>query len=477
MRAMTATIGTDVHALLENQQREFRARRTSSAAQRRARIQRVIDMLVARRGRIVEAIDADFGGRHPGYSTVNDVLGSLTALKYSRDHLEEWMRPEHRSVFAPYDQLGATASVQYQPKGSVAIIGTWNAPVFTLLSPLAGVLAAGNRAVLKPSELVPRTAQVLAEAAAEFLDPADVAVITGGPDVAQALTALPFDHIVFTGGQAAGRSVLENAARNLVPVTLELGGKSPTIVGRSADLAAAAYRIAVGKATNAGQLCVNPDTVYVPSESLEPFVAAVRASYLELLPTAAGNADATAVVTERHAARIDGYIRDAEQRGARIETVPAEPIDATDRRRPLRLVVDPPADAAISQEEIFGPAMVVRTYDDLADVIAQLNAGPKPLALYYFGKDDDEQRTVVESTTSGGVTINDVMMHPGMLDAPFGGIGASGTGHYNGREGFLEFSHARTVFVAPDQDPRREWGMLPPYGDGYRAAMDAQVTP
>ena len=303
IRAMTATIGTDVHALLENQQKEFRARRTSSAAERRARIQRVIDMLVARRGQIVEAIDADFGGRHPGYSTVNDVLGSLAALKYSRDHLEEWMQPEQRSAFAPYDQLGATASVQYQPKGSVAIIGTWNAPVFTLLSSLAGVLAAGNRAVLKPSELVPRTAQVLAEAAAEFLDPVDVAVVTGGPDVAQTLTALPFDHIVFTGGQTAGRSVLENAARNLVPVTLELGGKSPTIVGRSADLAAAAHRIAVGKATNAGQLCVNPDTVYVPSESLEAFVAAVRESYLELLPTATGNADATAVVTERHAAR------------------------------------------------------------------------------------------------------------------------------------------------------------------------------
>ncbi|NGP06407.1 aldehyde dehydrogenase family protein [Rhodococcus sp. 14C212] len=476
---MTATTGaaSDVHALLERQQQESRSRRTSSAAGRRARIQRVIDLLVARRDEIVEAIDADFGGRHPGYSTLNDVLGSLTALKYSRDHLEEWMRPEERAVFSPYDQLGATASVHYQPKGSVAIIGTWNAPVFTLLSPLAGVLAAGNRAVLKPSELVPRTAQVLAAAAAEFLDPAEVAVVTGGPDAAQALTSLPFDHIVFTGSQAAGRSVMENAARNLVPVTLELGGKSPTIVGRSADLAAAAFRIAVGKATNAGQLCVNPDTVYVPAGSLEAFVAAVRESYTELLPTAAGNPDVTAVVADRHAARIDGYIRDAAQLGVRIETVPPEPISTTERRRPLRMVVDPPESAAISQEEIFGPAMVVRTYDDVGQVLARINAGPKPLALYYFGRDAEEQRTVVDSTTSGGVTINDVMMHPGMLDAPFGGIGASGTGHYNGREGFLEFSHARTVFVAPEQDPRREWGMLPPYGDGYRATMAAQVSP
>ncbi|WP_132474122.1 aldehyde dehydrogenase family protein [Rhodococcus sp. SMB37] len=472
----STSAGPAVSELLGNQQQKNRARRTSSAAERRARIQRVIDMLVARCDVIVDAIDSDFGGRHPGYSTVNDVLGSLTALKDARDHLEEWMRPEQRSVFSPYDQLGATASVQYQPKGSVLILGTWNAPVYTLLSPLAGVLAAGNRAVLKPSEIASRTAQVLADAAAEFLDPADVAVVTGGPDIAQALTSLPFDHIVFTGGQAAGRSVLANAARNLVPVTLELGGKSPVIVGRSADLATAAFRIAVGKATNGGQLCVNADTLYVPAESLDTFVAEIREAYGELFPTAAGNPDVTAVVDDRHAARIDDYIREAAESGARVETIPDEPISASDRRRPLRLVVDPPLSAAISQEEIFGPAMVLRTYDVLGQVLDEINSGPKPLALYYFGQDPEEQRIVVESTTSGGVTINEVLMHAGLLDAPFGGVGASGMGHYNGREGFLEFSHARTVFVASEQDPRREWGMLPPHADGYRAAMVAQVT-
>ncbi|MEV1135550.1 aldehyde dehydrogenase family protein [Rhodococcus coprophilus] len=469
--------GLAADQILAGQLAEFRTRRTSSADERRARIQRVIDMLVARCDELVEAIDADFGGRHPGYSTVNDVLGSLTALKYSRDHIDEWMQPEQRSVFSPYDQLGATAAVHYQPKGSVAIIGTWNAPVFTLMSPLAGVLAAGNRAVLKPSEVVPRTAQVLAEAAAEFLDPTDVAVVTGGPDVAQSLTSLPFDHIVFTGGVAAGRSVLENAARNLVPVTLELGGKSPTIIGRSADLDTAAFRIAVAKATNGGQLCVNPDTVYVPSEALESFLSAVARSYEELLPTAAGNPDVIAVVADRHAARVDEYVREAADLGARVVVVPDEPISTTERRRPLRLVLDPPESAAISQEEIFGPAMVVRTYDDLDQVLGRINAGPKPLALYYFGRDSEEQRAVIEGTTSGGVTINDAMMHAGMLDAPFGGVGGSGMGHYNGREGFLEFSHARTVFESPEHDPRREWGMLPPYGEGYRAAMTAQIAP
>ncbi|HET8994714.1 MAG TPA: aldehyde dehydrogenase family protein [Rhodococcus sp. (in: high G+C Gram-positive bacteria)] len=474
---IVTSVDSELSALLGIQQQRIRVQRISSVDERRARIQRVIDMLVARQDEIVDAIDADFGGRHPGYSTVNDILGSLTALKYARDHVAEWMQSEQRAVFSPYDQLGATASVQYQPKGSVLILGTWNAPVYTLLSPLAGVLAAGNRAVLKSSEIAPRTAQVLADAAAELLDPADVAVVTGGPDIAQALTSLPFDHIVFTGGQAAGRSVLANAARNLVPVTLELGGKSPVIVGRSADLATAAFRIAVGKATNGGQICVAPDTVHVPVELVEPFIAAVRESYAELLPTAAGNVDVTAIVSDGHADRIDEYVRDAERLGARVEIVPVEPVDTTERRRPLRLVLDPPESAMISQEEIFGPAMVIRTYDDVEQVLEQINAGPKPLALYYFGHDVEEQNLVVESTSSGGVTINDVLMHPGLLDAPFGGVGASGMGHYNGREGFLEFSHARTVFVASEQDPRREWGMLPPYADGYRASMAGQVTP
>jgi coniferyl-aldehyde dehydrogenase len=468
---------TALGELLEKQQRQFRSQRTNTAEQRRERIQRVIDMLVARTDEIVDAIDADFGGRHPGYSTTNDVLGSLTALEYARDHLEDWMRPQERAPFSPYGQLGATASVHYQPKGSVAIIGTWNAPVFTLLSPLAGVLAAGNRAVLKPSEVVPRTARTLADAAAEFLDPADIAVVTGGPDAAKALTSLPFDHIVFTGGAAAGRSVMANAALNLVPVTLELGGKSPVIVGRSADIATAAYRIAVGKATNSGQLCVSADTVHVPTEALEPFLDAVSATYTELFPTIAGNPDVTAIVDDRHAARIDGYVRQAEELGVRVVAAPDEPVSTDERRRPLRIVVDPPESAAVSQEEIFGPVMVVRTYDDLGQVLGAINSGPKPLALYYFGQDDDDRRIVLECTTSGGVTINDIAMHPGMLDAPFGGIGASGMGHYNGREGFLEFSHARTVFVSPDYDPRREWGMLPPYADGFRARMSAQVTP
>ncbi|SFP52730.1 coniferyl-aldehyde dehydrogenase [Geopseudomonas sagittaria] len=464
--------------LLAEQKSAFVAQGAVDAAERRRRIQQVIDLLVAWHKPLVAAMDEDFGNRPQGFSLMNDVLGSLASLKHARDHLEEWMQPQERQPFAPYDQLGAKARVMYQPKGSVAIIGTWNAPLFTLLSPLAYVLAAGNRAILKPSEIAPRTAAVLAAACAELLDPLVVGVVSGGPEVAAAVSAQPFDHLVFTGSTAVGKLVMRSAADNLVPLTLELGGKSPTIVARSADLATAAFRIAAAKANNGGQLCVNPDLVYVPREQLEAFLAELKGAYASLFPQVQGNPDVVAVVNERHLVRVEGLVDDAIAAGVRIESLPEMlPADAADRRRPLRVVVDPPASCRIQQEEIFGPAMVLLPYDEIDAVLADINARPRPLALYYFGNDPAEQQHVLEHTLSGGVTINDAMMHAAMQDAPFGGIGASGMGHYHGREGFLEFSHARTVFEAGAYDPRREWGLLPPYGEHFLAAMEAQVTP
>ena len=460
---------------LQRQRAADAAAAPASAEERRARIQSVINLLVNHH-EFAAAMDADFGGRHHGYSLMNDVVGSLGALKHARDNLEAWMHADRRPAFAPYDQLGARCEVQYQPKGSVLILGTWNAPLFTLLSPLAGVLAAGNRAVLKPSEITPRTAELLARLAADELDPDVVTVVNGGPEAARELTSQPFDHIVVTGSSAVGRAVMGAAAENLVPVTLELGGKSPVIVGRSADLSDTAMKIAVAKATNGGQICVSPDTVYVPRESVDAMVDAVAAAFTTLHPTAGANPDVVAAVNDRHAQRVDAYVRDAAERGSRVVTAPADE-PGVDRRRPLRIVVDPPADAAIRAEEIFGAAMIVQSYDTVDEVVAEVAAGPTPLALYYFGSDDDERDLVLARTRSGGVTVNNVMLHPGMNDAPFGGSGASGMGHYNGREGFLEFSHARTVFFAPDADPRGEWGMLPPYGEHFTAAMLAQITP
>ncbi|MDB5733054.1 MAG: coniferyl aldehyde dehydrogenase [Variovorax sp.] len=465
--------------LLAAQQAAFRTEGPVSAATRQARLQRVIDMLVKHCDALCDAMGEDFGGRPAVFSMMNDVAGSLGSLKHARDHLAEWMPDQPRSSVAPFDNFGATAWVRYQPKGVVGIIGTWNAPVFTLLSPLASVFAAGNRAVLKPSEIAPRTAETLARAVAEFFAPEELAVVTGGPDVAAEFSRQPWEHLVFTGSTSVGKLIMKAAAENLVPVTLELGGKSPVLIGRGADIGNAAERIAVGKSANSGQLCVSPDVVWAHESQTEALIEALQKVYSGLFPTFAGNPDVVPVVNERHFARVESYVADAGARGARVAIAGDRPCDeaVASRRMPLRIVVDPPADSDIARHEIFGPALVLRSYRELADAVAEVNAGERPLALYYFGNDAAEQQWVLDHTLSGGVSINDVTMHPALHDAPFGGVGASGMGHYHGHEGFLEFSHARSVYSAGSHDPRREWGMLPPYTENFAQMIRGAITP
>ena len=468
-----------INDLLACQRRAFVAEGAVAPEVRKARLQKAIDMLIASSDALCDAMGRDFGGRPPVFSLMNDIIGSLSALKAARDRLHEWMPDQPRASVAPFDQFGASAWVRYQPKGVIGIIGTWNAPVFTLFSPLAGVFAAGNRAVLKPSEVAPLTAEVVARIVAAAFAPEELAVVTGGAEVAAEFSAQPWDHLVFTGSAEVGRKIMRAAADNLVPLTLELGGKSPVIVGRSADVRNAAERIAGGKAQNSGQLCVAPDTVYLPRESVDAFVAAVQEFYAGLFPTIAGNADVTPAVNARHFARVESYVADAGARGARIAMAGDFPSaqGGAERRMPLRLVVAPPADSDIARHEIFGAALVLQPYDEVAEAVASINAGTRPLALYYFGSDDAEQRYVLDHTVSGGVAINDVLMHAALLDAPFGGVGASGMGHYNGREGFVEFSHVRSVYSAGGHDPRREWGMLAPYQDGFEQVLRAALVP
>ena len=479
MTASIAPCSTPTAALLAAQQAAFRTEGPVSAATRQARLQRAIDMLVKHCDALCQAMGEDFGGRAAVFSMMNDVAGSLGSLKHARDQLAAWMPDQTRPSVAPFDNFGATAWVRYQPKGVVGIIGTWNAPVFTLLSPLASVFAAGNRAVLKPSEIAPRTAEALARAVAEFFAPEELAVVTGGPDVAAEFSRQPWNHLVFTGSTAVGKSIMQAAAEHLVPVTLELGGKSPVLIGQSADIANAAERIAVGKGLNSGQLCVSPDTVWVHEAQANALIEALQLAYSRQFPTIAGNPDLTPVVNERHFARVESYVADAGARGARVVMAGDWPSTegAAERRMPLRIVVNPPADSVIAQHEIFGPALVLRTYRALSDAVAELNAGERPLALYYFGNDAAEQQWVLDHTLSGGVSINDVAMHPALHDAPFGGVGASGMGHYHGHEGFLEFSHARSVYSAGSHDPRREWGMLPPYTEQFAQMVRGAITP
>ncbi len=461
--------------LLARQHAAFGREGRVSATVRRQRIQQVIDVLVANCDALADAMDADFGGRSRGFSLMNDVLGSLGSLKHTRDHLEGWMQPDTRTSFAPYDQMGARAEVRHQPKGSVGIIGTWNAPLFTLFSPLACALGAGNRAILKPSEITPRTAQLLAEIIDAQLDPEVVGVVTGDAGISAAFAAQPFNHLVFTGSTTVGRKIMRAAAENLVPVTLELGGKSPVVLGRSADLNEACRRLALAKGTNGGQICISPDMLYVPEETLEQVIAQLKQHFSQYYPSIEDNRDLVAAVNDSHLQRVEGYLADAREHGVRIESSHPEPVGQS-RRRPLRLVVNPPADSLIMQEEIFGSALVIRPYALIEDVISDINSRARPLALYYFGQDAVEEAMVLDNTLSGGVTVNDLMMHAAMHEAPFGGVGGSGLGHYHGYEGFLEFSHARTVYHVPEQDPRAEWGMLPPYGDQFEAMIKAQIT-
>ena len=466
--------------LLQRQQQEHTKQMTVSATQRVERIQQVINLVVQHHQELVEAIETDFGGRSQGFSIMNDILGSIACLKYTRDNLTSWIKSESRDVFSPYDQLGSTARVEYQPKGSVGIIGTWNAPLYTLLAPLACVLGAGNRAILKPSEVTPKTAEVLQSLFKQHIDPLLVSVVTGGVEVSAAFSALPFDHMVFTGSTMVGKKIMRAAAENLVPVTLELGGKSPVVVSDSCDLSETCKRLALAKSNNGGQVCVSPDIIYLPRNKLDQAATLLLENFLNFFPQINNNSDFVPIVNRHHCQRVVDLVEQAREAGCEVrsshEVASLSTLVAKDKRLPLQLVISPSKNEKIMQEEIFGPALVLLPYDNVNEVISDINSREKPLALYYFGKDQVELEKVLANTSSGGVSVNDCLMHAAMHDAPFGGVGASGMGHYHGREGFLAFSHQRTVFIAPEHDPRGEWGLLPPHHDEFKGMMSAQVN-
>ncbi len=469
---------TRLEALLARQRQAQLEGGPVSKAVREDRLDRCVALIALYRDPICEALDADFEGRHRAHSMMNDLLGSLTSIKHCRKEVGRWMKPERRKGMVPFSFFGAKTWIEYQPKGVVGIMGTWNFPVFTLFSPLAYALAGGNRAILKPSELTPRTSALMEEAFKRFFDESEVAVVNGGPELGAAFSGMPFDHLLMTGGTQIGKAVMRAAAEHLVPVTLELGGKSPVLVGRSADLNRAAERIINAKTINSGQVCVSPDLCFVPSERLEAFLSACQATFAARYPSVKNNRDVTAIVNDRHYQRVNGYVQDARARSARVVTCNPANEDfstADSRRMPLHMVVNPPADALIMQHEIFGHAMVVLTYEHIDQAIAYINGHDRPLALYYFGKDRQEERRVLEHTISGGVTINDIALHPGVDDAPFGGIGPSGMGHYHGPEGFKEFTHAKTIFRQGWYDPRGLFGLLPPYKDRLAKMLEGQI--
>src|ERR1019366_4375521 len=337
-----------------------------------------------------------------------------------------------------------------QPVGVVGIISPWNYPVQLALAPLVQVIAAGNRAMLKPSELVPETAALLHDLIAETFPEDQVTVITGGPEVGEEFSHLAFDHLVFTGSTRVGKAVMKAASENLVPVTLELGGKSPTIVAKDFNVKTAAERIIAGKLFNAGQTCIAPDYVMVPAGSRDAFVEACKDAVAKMYPTLLANPDYTSIVNDKHFARVTSYVEDAKTRGARVvEMNPAsETLDAASGKRKLAptLVLDPTDEMMVMQEEIFGPVLPVVTYQSLDEAIDYVNDHPRPLALYFFSHDKQATDRVLNETISGGVTVNETMLHVAQDDLPFGGIGPSGMGAYHAHEGFESFSKNKPVF-------------------------------
>lgn len=419
--------------------------------------------LVRHADAFASAISEDFGHRSAHETKLSDLYPVIAGLRHARKHFRRWMKPRRRPIQMMFQP--ASARIVYQPLGVVGIMSPWNYPVQLTLAPLAGAIAAGNRVLIKPSELTPRTSALLEDVLGEVFDETEVAVVQGGVSEAQAFARLPFNHLFFTGSTAVGREVMKAAAENLVPVTLELGGKSPAILAPDFPVEKAAERIAVGKLFNAGQTCIAPDYVLVPHQMESAFVAAYRDAVARLYPTLASNPDFTAIISARHHERLRSLIDDAAASGATVHEInpAAERFDARAKKMVPVVLTNVPDHARAMQEEIFGPVLPVVAYRSIEEACRFISNRPHPLSLYLFSYDKQVAETVLSKTISGGVGINETLLHCVQEELPFGGVGASGMGAYHGEAGFRTFSHARSVFR---QARFNGAGMTkPPYGN------------
>ena len=448
---------TQLDATFALQRQAFRGNPMPPAEQRLQWLKALSELLSGEREALIQAISRDFSNRSADETLIAELMPSLHGIHYAAKRLKKWMKPSRRSVGLQF--MPASAKVIYQPLGVVGVIVPWNYPLFLAIGPLVGALAAGNRVMIKMSEATPATSLLIKELLAKVFPEDLVSVTLGEAEVGMAFSKLPFDHLLFTGATSIGRHVMRAAAENLTPVTLELGGKSPAIVSADVPLSDAAERIAFGKTLNAGQTCVAPDYVLVPKDRVPGFVEAYRQAVLNFYPQLADNPDYTAIINERQQQRLNGYLLDAESKGATI--IPLYPA-AQGRRMPHAVLLNVTDEMTIMQDEIFGPLLPIVPYDKLEDAFAYINQRNRPLALYYFGYDKREQTRVLHETHSGGVCLNDCLLHVAQDDLPFGGIGPSGMGHYHGHEGFLTFSKAKGVLIKQRFNAAKL--IYPPYG-------------
>lgn len=460
--------------LLDKQRAAFMGRGPANAEERVDRLHTLARAIGRYRDEIIEAVVADFGHRSMHETLLSEVVGALGEIRHTASQVKSWMKP--RRVPRTLETLTARGRIHFQPKGVVGIMGAWNYPAFLCFSPMTGALAAGNHVLVKPSDVTPRTAEVVAHLVGEHFDPSCVAVVTGDRETSQAFSNLPFDHLLYTGGTEVGRHVMQAAAKNLVPVTLEMGGKSPTVIGPGANLARAIDSILMGKLINAGQTCIAPDYVLLPGSRVEEFRLLFEQAVRQRYPQMTGNPDVTWIVNDRHHARIQTLLEDARSKGAKVEPILAdgEEIPTGVRVVPPTLVTGVRDDMRIAQEEIFGPILPLIPYENINQAIEHVNARPRPLALYLFESDRRLIERVVNETTSGGACVNDTMLHISHHHLPFGGIGPSGLGAYHGHRGFLEFSHQKGVLYQGAISPAR-W-LRPPYGSRLSDILNRVVS-
>ena len=451
---------------------------------RKDRLNRCISMLKEYSDEIIEALQKDFGNRDPKASFFTEIVSTIGVLEHAIKNIDKWTKDEKRpsNVNQPFfirlmmGFLGSKSYIKYQPLGTIGVISPWNFPVNLVLAPLAGIFAAGNRTMIKPSELTPATSEVTKKMFEAYFDKSEAAVFTGDAEVGAAFSALPFDHLLFTGGTQIGKKVMKAASENLVPVTLELGGKSPVIVDEDANLSEVAKKVMRGKTMNAGQICLAPDYLMLPKGKGKEFADASSDAIGEMFKDLKYNDDYTSVINERHYDRINELVSDAKEKGA--EVVQINPADEDFEQQELHkipptIVLNPTEDMKIMQEEIFGPVLPVKEYDDFEETVNYVNSKDRPLGLYLFSKDKNKEKKVLDNTTSVGVTLNDVIWHIGQEELPFGGVGPSGTGSYHGYDGFKEFSHAKAVYKQFSADLMAQ--MMPPYKGKMFESMKNQV--
>jgi coniferyl-aldehyde dehydrogenase len=465
---MKSDLTEHLHLHLQAQRAAFLREPYPGLAQRKDRLQRLRALVAEHLEGFANAISEDFGHRSRHETELYELAVLEATCKHAIKHLREWMKVKRVKTALHF--LPGSNQLMPQPLGVVGVVSPWNYPLLLALAPVVAALAAGNRVMLKPSELTPRTSQLLARAVAQYFAPDEFTVITGDARTAQAFAGLRFDHLFFTGSTAIGRQVALQAAANLTPVTLELGGKSPALVDASADLLLTAERIAHGKLVNAGQTCVAPDYVLVPKKLAKPLADAIAAAMKRLYPSLAHNPDYTSIVSARHHARLQAMLAEAKAMGAQlIQPHKGEKLPAHSRKLLPTLVLKTQPAMQLRREEIFGPVLPLIPYDTLDEAVSHIQAEERPLALYWFGDKNADCERVMRETHAGGVTLNDCIWHLGQEEQPFGGVGASGQGSYHGEWGFRTFSKDKPLFDNPKLAATKL--LHPPYGPVFEGLL------